>query len=73
MLVLTRKVQESVAVGDAAGLRCRLKVTVLEVAGTKVRLGFEADGDVFIHRWEVWEQVCAARPDVPAAAAIPVP
>jgi carbon storage regulator CsrA len=34
-----------------------LKVTVLEIKGSKVRLGFEADADVPVHRSEVWEQI----------------
>jgi carbon storage regulator CsrA len=34
-----------------------LKVTVLEINGDKVRLGFEAADDIPIHRWEVWHQI----------------
>ena len=33
-----------------------LKVTVLGIAGGKVRLGFEVDSDVPVHRAEVWER-----------------
>jgi carbon storage regulator CsrA len=36
-----------------------LKVTVLEIQGGKVRLGFEAGADVPIHRQEVWERIVA--------------
>jgi carbon storage regulator CsrA len=36
-----------------------LKVTVLEIIGGRVRLGFEVDKDVPVHRWEVWERICA--------------
>jgi carbon storage regulator CsrA len=36
-----------------------LKVTVLEIRGTNVKLGFEADSDVPVHRAEVWERICA--------------
>jgi len=32
---------------------------VLEIRGGKVRLGFEADADVPVHRWEVWERIRA--------------
>jgi carbon storage regulator CsrA len=39
-----------------------LKVTVLEIDGGKVRLGFEADKDVPIHRWEVWERIHSGAP-----------
>lgn len=61
MLVLTRKSQESVVVGGSDGFEQMLKVTVLEINGGKVRLGFEVDKNVPIHRWEVWERICASR------------
>ena len=59
MLVLSRKSQESVAVGEAGWAKCLVKVTVLDVIGGKVRLGFEAGPDLPIHRWEVWERIHA--------------
>jgi carbon storage regulator CsrA len=67
MLVFSRKTQESVVVGGSEGFERMLKVTVLDIRGGKVRLGFEVDDDVPVHRWEVWEQIRAAeRPDTPA-------
>jgi carbon storage regulator CsrA len=60
MLVLSRKSRESVVVGVADGSERVLKVTVLEIDGGKVRLGFEADADIPIHRWEVWERIQAS-------------
>ena len=67
MLVLTRKCHESVAVGGSEGFERLLKVTVLEIDRGKVRLGFEVDRGVAVHRWEVWERIRAAgRPDSPA-------
>ena len=59
MLVLTRKAQESVVVGGADRFERLLKVTVLEIKNGKVRLGFEADVDVPVHRLEVWERILA--------------
>ena len=56
MLVLSRKSQESVVVGGPADFEFVLKVTVLEIRGGSVRLGFEADADVLVHRLEVWER-----------------
>ena len=35
-----------------------VRVTVVEISGGKVKLGFEADNDLAIHREEVWERVC---------------
>ena len=66
MLVLSRKTQESVMVGGPGGTEHLLKVTVLEIHGGYVRLGFEADAGVAIHRSEVWEQIHAnGQPELP--------
>jgi len=75
MLVLSRKTQESVVVGGCDGFERLLKIIVVEINGGKVRLGFEVDKDVPIHRAEVWERILASdRPDSPAGdAAAPVP
>jgi len=73
MLVLSRKRQESVVVGGADGSERVLKVTVLEISRGQVRLGFEAEADVRVHRWEVWERICAGTPpdDQPCGAVPP--
>ena len=60
MLVLSRKSQESVVIGGSDGLHRLLKVTVLDIRGTNVKLGFEADADVPVHRSEVWERLTAS-------------
>jgi carbon storage regulator CsrA len=57
MLVLSRKKQESVVVGGSERFERMLKVTVLEITGSKVRLGFEVDANVPVHRLEVWERI----------------
>jgi carbon storage regulator len=57
MLVLTRKSRESVVIGGSDRFQRVMKVTVLEVRGEKVKLGFEVDVDVPVHRSEVWERV----------------
>ena len=64
MLVLTRKNQESVVVGGADGFHRLLTVTVLQITRGKVRLGFDVDPGVPVHRSEVWERIRASsRPD----------
>ena len=64
MLVLSRKSQESVVVGGADQTERLLKVTVLHVRGSEVRLGFEGPPQIAVHRLEVWERIRAgARPD----------
>ena len=66
MLVLTRKSQESVVVGRSDSSEPMLTVTVLEINGGKVRLGFKGDSDVPVHRLEVWERIRGnGRPDRP--------
>ena len=59
MLVLSRKRRESVVIGGADGLHRLLKVTVLGIHGTNVKLGFEVDANVPIHRAEAWEHIRA--------------
>jgi carbon storage regulator CsrA len=59
MLVLSRKNRESVVVGGDDGLHRLLKVTVLDIQSTRVKLGFEVDDDVPVHRSEVWERIQA--------------
>ena len=57
MLVLSRKSQEAVIVGGADGFDRLLKVTVLAIQSGKVRLGFEIDPCIPVHREEIWERI----------------
>ena len=59
MLVLSRRSQESVLVGGSDEFHRLLKVTVLEISGGRVRLGFDVDPGVPVHRSEVWERIQA--------------
>lgn len=51
MLVLTRKVNQSIVIGEG------IEVVVLEVRGEQVRLGIRAPRDVAVHRKEIFEQI----------------
>jgi carbon storage regulator len=51
MLVLTRKVDESITVGT------NITVTVLEIRGGQVRLGIEAPKQTPVHRTEVFRSI----------------
>jgi carbon storage regulator len=51
MLVLTRKVHQSIVIGDG------IEVVVLEVKGEQVRIGIRAPKDVAVHRKEVYDQI----------------
>jgi carbon storage regulator CsrA len=62
MLVLSRKNRESVVIGGTDGLHRLCRVTVLDIRGTNVKLGFEVDPDVPVHRTEVWERIRTGGP-----------
>lgn len=51
MLILTRRISESVIIGDD------VKITVLGVKGSQVRLGIEAPKSVSVHREEIYERI----------------
>lgn len=57
MLVLTRKNRESVVIGRSEDLEIVLEITILEIEGGRVRLGFQADAKMPIHRREVWDRI----------------
>jgi carbon storage regulator len=61
MLVLSRKVNESVVIGDD------IVVMVLEMREGKVRLGFKAPGNISIHRKEVKDAIDRDRANGEAA------
>ena len=63
MLVLTRRVNQSIMIGD------EVVVTVLEVRGDQVRLGIKAPRSIDVHREEVFEALQQAN----LAAASPLP
>lgn len=51
MLILTRKIGESITIAD------HIEVTVLEVKGDQVKIGIQAPKDVDIHRKEIYEVI----------------
>jgi len=59
MLVLTRKVSQSIVIGDG------IEVVVLEVRGEQVRLGIKAPKNVTVHRKEIYEQISREGRDEP--------
>ena len=53
MLILTRRVGETLMIGDD------VTVTVLGVKGKQVRIGINAPKDVAVHREEIYERIKA--------------
>ena len=51
MLVLSRKKDEKIVIGDS------ITLMVIEIRGDKVRLGIDAPRDVTVHREEIYEAI----------------
>lgn len=51
MLILTRKVGETIVIGDD------IRVSVLSVQGNQVRVGVAAPRDVVVHREEIYDRI----------------
>lgn len=52
MLVLSRKINESIVIADEL-----ITITVVEIRGDKVRLGINAPKDIPVHRQEVHDAI----------------
>ncbi len=63
MLILSRKVDERIIIGD------RIELSVVEIRGDQVKIGISAPRDVKVYRQEVYEAIqeenrAAARADI---------
>ena len=63
MLILTRKLDESIMIGN------EIEVKVVKVSGSQVHLGIRAPKDVAVYRHELFEQVMKENKNAVAAGA----
>jgi len=64
MLILTRREDECVVIGEGPE---QVVLTVVDIRGDKVRLGFEAPRQVPIHRKEIADRIADRTPVPPVA------
>lgn len=51
MLVLTRKINEKIIVGD------NIEIVLVDIGKDQVKIGINAPRNVKVHRWEIYEEI----------------
>ncbi|MDX2503668.1 MAG: carbon storage regulator CsrA [Gammaproteobacteria bacterium] len=62
MLILTRKPNESLQIGE------NVTITILSVNGNQIKIGIDAPKDVGVHREEVYEKILSTKTDTRSRA-----
>ena len=55
MLILTRRIGETIVVGND------IKLTVVSINGNQVRVGIDAPRDVAVHREEIFKRIASGK------------
>ncbi|KPJ68087.1 MAG: carbon storage regulator [Coxiella sp. DG_40] len=55
MLILTRRTNESIMIGNEA----EIKISILSIKGNQVRIGIDAPKEISVHREEIYQRICA--------------
>ena len=63
MLILSRRTDESIVIGD------EVTITILSVKGKQVRIGITAPPDVSVHREEIYQRIQSGDPEESNATA----
>ena len=58
MLILTRRINEALMIGDD------VKVHILDIFGNKARIGIEAPREIAVHREEVYDRIQQEKKDI---------
>jgi carbon storage regulator len=51
MLILSRRVGESIIIGD------NIEITIVDIKGNQIKLGIKAPSEIRVHRYEIYQKI----------------